>query len=54
MILYELPKEIPAKSIYRNSFDDYTGETNLENKTEIMDKIHFEGKKLVAQFCNRK
>ena len=53
MIIFELLKEVPEKPTYVTSIDDYT-ETTLENKTEIMDKIHFEGKKLVAQFCNRK
>ena len=54
MIVYELPKEIPAKSIYRNSFDDYTGETNLENKTEIMDKNSLGHKKAVLSLHSRK
>ena len=54
MILYELPKEIPPKSIYKNSFDDYTGETNLENKTEIMDKNSLDYKKAVLSLCSRK
>ena len=53
MIIFELPKEVPEKPTYVTSIDNYI-ETNLENKTEIMDKLHLEGKKLVARFCNRK
>lgn len=54
MLLYELPKEIPTKSIYINSFDDYIGVTTLENKTEIMDKNSLGHKKAVLSLCSRK
>jgi hypothetical protein len=53
VIIFELLKETPEKPKYVISIDNYT-ETTLLNKTEIVDKTHFEGKKLVARFCNRK
>lgn len=51
--LYKLPKEHTEKLTYFSSTDDYTN-TISENKTELVDKLHFEDKKLVARFYNRK